>query len=110
MHLRCKESRVRVWSTDTSMQHSALVWPNLNVVPMQVLRQQLDMLQHQVSQLSMHRQHWHQQQQEQAAIAASVDDTLPGASSSTDQASGSQQPPAEPPVPDGDANGQQNAV
>ena len=74
---------------------------------MQVLRQQLDMLQHQVSQLSMHRQHWHQQQQEQAAIAASAEDTPEaGPSSSTDPASPSHQAPA--PGADAPGNGRQN--
>ena len=78
----------------------------------QVLRQQLDMLQHQVSQLSMHRQHWHQQQQEQAAIAASAEDTPEaGPSSSTDPASPDQQlPSGQAPAAGADApaNGQQN--
>ena len=89
------------------------ILPISNALMVQVLRQQLDMLQHQVSQLSMHRQHWHHQQQEQAAIAASAEDTSQGASSSTHQASTSQQTPAdEPPAADGDAHadGQQNTA
>ena len=81
----------------------------------QVLRQQLDVLQHQVSQLSLHRQYWHQQQQEQAAIAASAQDNPEaGPSSSTSQASTSQPAPhadaqASVPGAEATANGQQNA-
>ncbi len=73
---------------------------------MQVLRQQLDMLQHQVSQLSMHRQHWHQQQQEQAAIAASAQDAPePGPSSSnTDQGQAAPSQPATGPQQSSDGN------
>ena len=89
-----------------------LRWPATGVV-VQVLRQQLDMLQHQVSQLSMHRQHWHQQQQEQAAIAASAQDAQqdaqlagPSTSTGTDGQSSSSQPtdaqPADSPAPAGD--------